>query len=275
MRFIRRASRERRLPKLGGGRPVVGMNKGAPPIAVQRSGLHAAVFVNALVEPIELTVGPRCPDVVGHRLRERTKLRFAGSQDFLRHASFVHVAKNGGDEHARLAFPARERHFKITRRAILASRHHFDWLAHGVTIKDRASRRVPRRAILEKQRGRLADQFFRHIAELPIRGRIGELNDVLVVEGQDDVRRAVDNGVVARILPLAQETFAFDRDGHVENLDETVAVRRVVNRAHRRVDESCPDPSAFSAATASGAGIGSEDATCPIPAKRSRREKRD
>ena len=161
LRFIRRASRERRLPKLGGGRHIVGMNKGAPPIAVERSGLRAAVFVNALVEPIELTVRPRCPDVVGHRLRERTKLRFAGSQDFLRHASFVHVAKNGGDEHARLAFPARERHFEIARRAILASRHHFDWLAHGVTVEDRASRLVPRRAILEKQRGRLADQFFR------------------------------------------------------------------------------------------------------------------
>ena len=52
--------------------------------------------------------------------------------------------------------------------------------------------------ILKKQRSRPTDQFFRRIAELPVRGRIGELNSVLIVEREDDVRRAVDHCVIAR-----------------------------------------------------------------------------
>lgn len=156
------------------------MDQGYPSFAVQCTWIHAAVFVDALVEPIELTVGPGGPDMVGHRLRECAKLRFAGSQDFLSDAPFVYVAKDGGYENARLAHPARKRHHEIGRRAILTPRHHLDRLADDVAVEDRASRVVPGGAILEKKSSGPTDQLFRRIAELPVRGGIGELNGVLV-----------------------------------------------------------------------------------------------
>src|ERR1700753_3695263 len=89
LRFIRRSGLQGSPPKLDGGRHIVRMYQGDPSFAVQCSRLHAAIFVNALIEPIELTVGPGCPNVVGHRLRESAKLRFARPQDFLSDAPLI------------------------------------------------------------------------------------------------------------------------------------------------------------------------------------------
>src|SRR6202020_3496263 len=100
----------------------------------------------------------------------------------------------------RLAHPARKRNFNIGRRAVIAPSNDFYRLAHRVAVEHRASRLAPGRAILEKQGSGPTDQFFRRIAELPVRGWISELNSVLVVEGENDVRRAVDHCVISRVL---------------------------------------------------------------------------
>ena len=107
LRFVGRAGRQSGPPKFRDGSTSRRGARGAPSLAVQCFWSRATVFVYPIVEPIELTVRTRCPDMIGHRLRQSAKLRFACPQDFLSDASFVHVAKDRGNKNARLARPAR------------------------------------------------------------------------------------------------------------------------------------------------------------------------
>ena len=72
---------------------------------------------------------------------------------------------------------------------------------------------------------RLADQLVRRIAELARRRRIDELDRALGIERQDGVGRAADDGVVARVLALAQDALAPRRDGDVDDLQQATAGR--------------------------------------------------
>ena len=61
------AARQRALPAVGRGRQVVGMHDSPPAGAVERARRGARVGVDLVVEPVEMTVRRRRPDMVGHR----------------------------------------------------------------------------------------------------------------------------------------------------------------------------------------------------------------
>ena len=57
---------------------VICMHHGMPGIAQQLLQTQAAVADDPVVEPVELPIRPRCPDVVRHGLGKFTQLQLAG-----------------------------------------------------------------------------------------------------------------------------------------------------------------------------------------------------
>ncbi len=67
------------------------MYKRVPSLAIERTRLCSAVFVDTVVEPIEQTVGRRRPDMIWHGLRHGTKLFLARAQYLFGGAPFGHI----------------------------------------------------------------------------------------------------------------------------------------------------------------------------------------
>ena len=78
--LVELARGDRRGPARRGDRQVFGVDEAGPALAVERPALGAAVFVDAVVEPVEQAVGRCRPDVVRHRLGEGAEQGFAGAQ---------------------------------------------------------------------------------------------------------------------------------------------------------------------------------------------------
>ena len=86
----------------------------------------------------------------------------------------------------------------------------------------------------------LADEFLRGVAEFAGRRRIDQLDHACGVERQDRVRSAADNGIVARVLALAQDAFAAGDDGDIDDLQQASEVRSVADRPDGDVVEELP-----------------------------------
>ena len=103
---------------------------------------------------------------------------------------------------------------------------------HDVPIEDACPKLIPRLRRIQKNRHLQTDEFTERVTELP-RGRgIGELDDALCIEREDRVRSTVHDGVVASVLPLAQDLFALDGNRDVDDLNEASEMRSRSKRAH-------------------------------------------
>ena len=93
-----RSSRRSREPSPS-ARPPRGRSSGCTspvqPVAVKGPGPGAAVLVDPVVEPVELPIGRRGPDMVGHGLGEGPELRLAGTQRLLGALGLADVAVEG------------------------------------------------------------------------------------------------------------------------------------------------------------------------------------
>ena len=152
-----------------------------------------------------------------------------------RHAPLVDVAQDGGDESASLARPARRRRLEVARRAVLAAGRELDRPADRHAVEDAPEGLVPLLGVLEQEGHRPADQLVRGIAELAGRRRIDHLDHACRIERQDGVGGAADDGVVARVLALAQDAFAPRHDGDVDDLQQAAEIRPVADRPDRNV----------------------------------------
>ena len=117
--FISLAGADRLRPAGDRARNIVGVNDLAPFVAVEFPRTGARIFVDARIEPVQQSVGPRGPDMMRHGLGEGTEFRFALPQRLLRdhllgdigvranqaYGSSVPVALDGGSDRnpARLA----------------------------------------------------------------------------------------------------------------------------------------------------------------------------
>ena len=60
------------------------------------------------------------------------------------------------------------------------------------------------------------------ITQNQIHCAIDQLNDAIAVDRDDCIRRGIDNCVVTRVLPLAQDTLTCHRHRHVANLQQAI-----------------------------------------------------
>src|SRR5690606_10124652 len=86
----------------------------------------------------------------------------------------------------------------------------------------------------------LADKLFLGKAELPQRRGIGKLDQSCCVQRQDGVGRTLDNGVVARVLSVAEDALTLGRRGHVEYLDSAERGFALTEGAHGDVVQQLP-----------------------------------
>ena len=107
---------------------------------------------------------------------------------------------------------------------------------------------------IQKNRHLQTDEFTERVTEFP-RGRgIGELDDALRIEREDCVRSTVHDGVVASVLPLAQDLFALDGDRDVDDLNEASEMRARSRAGARRYCGSAVRRIGSAAAGEAGAG---------------------
>ncbi len=99
---------------------------------------------------------------------------------------------------------------------------------------------VPGPALVQQLGEPPADQVRWADPEFTGRGRVGELDHAVRVEGDDRIGGAFDDGVVAGVLALAQHPLALGRDGHVQHLDQAVGVGLLTDRPHRDVVQEHP-----------------------------------
>ena len=83
--FVGFAAADRLRPHRDRGRKIVGVDDLAPLIAVEFAGTGARIFINARIEPVQQSVGPRGPDVMRHGFGERAEFLFALPQRLLGH----------------------------------------------------------------------------------------------------------------------------------------------------------------------------------------------
>ena len=69
------------------------------------------------------------------------------------------------------------------------------------------------------------------------------------IERQDRVGRAADDGVVARVLTLAQDAFAARHDGDVDDLQQASQRRSAADRADGNVVDQLAGPRGCAAGT--------------------------
>ena len=124
------------------------------------------------------------------------------------HPPFVDVAQDDGDEGTTLAPPARRRGLEVARRPAPAAGGEVDRATEGPADKNVLEGAVPLVGLFEQEGQRLADQLARRVAEFARRRRIDELDLALDVERHDVVGGAADDGIVPRILALAQDALS-------------------------------------------------------------------
>lgn len=83
-------------PSCRGSTDIVRVDQDRPAVAVQGPGRRVAVGVGAVIEPIELAVDLGGPDMVGHRLGQQTKPRFARLYRLLGNLARCYVQKEYG-----------------------------------------------------------------------------------------------------------------------------------------------------------------------------------
>ena len=203
------------------GRPIVGHDELAGRLAPSNSASsQPRSCVQAGLTAVIVPSRPRDQHHVGRQrhIRSRSAVRsatrfssvwFSRRKRLDRHAPFVDVAQDRGDEDAALALPARRRDLEVARRAVLALRRELDRPARCCAVEDALRRPCPSRPASPSSIAiGWPTSSSARVAELARRRRIGELDGALGVERQDGVRRAVDDGVVAGVLALAQDALA-------------------------------------------------------------------
>ncbi len=162
-------------------------------------------------------------------------------QRFLGRSPLVHIAQNGRHEDTLVALPARGGNLQKAGRSVLALGRDLHGTVHDVPFEDARPKLVPGLRHVQKAGHLQADEFTEFVTELPCSRGIGELDDASRIKGEDCVRSAVHDGVVACVLPLAQDLFALDGNRDVDDLHEASEMGRSPERTDGDiVDELSP-----------------------------------
>ena len=180
---------------------------------------------------------------------------FALPQRGFRSHPLGHVAPDRGHEHPLVRSPARERNIEVSRLALLAAADDLQEAFRVLdvdAVADKGGREIA--VPLKQNVDLLTQQLGRGVAEDMFRGAVEPL-DRPVETGRDDrVGRGIDDGVIARVLPFAQDALARHRYGDVIDLQagSELALPDASGRTTMLCSSCCP------ASSRSGSSVLSE-----------------